>query len=438
MSIGRRRFLKVSAGFAALGPRLAFAAGSQAEAWSEVPKILQRIKAPSFPKRDFDITKYGAAGDGVKDSTGAIARAIAECNRAGGGRVVVPRGDYSTAAIHLQSNVDLHVSAGATLRFVRDSARYLPLVPTRWEGTECMNYSAFIYADGQENIAVTGEGTLDGNADSDHWCIWARRGGANVQSVGEARRRLLEMGERDVPLSQRIFGEGSFLRPNFIQPHRSRNILIEGVTIHNSPMWEINPVLCTNVTVRNIKVMSHGPNNDGCNPDSCRDVLIENCSFDTGDDCIAIKSGRNRDGRRLAIPSENVIIRNCEMKDGHGGVTIGSEMSGGVRNVFAENCRLSSPNLNQALRFKTNAMRGGTIENVYFRKMEIGEIADVNGKKVKYALDRRRFAISLIRDVHLELCTFDNVAADNVVEHVEGLVQNEVKISRRPVVPLTK
>jgi polygalacturonase len=460
MRTARRDFLKAGAGFAALGSRLAFAAGSQAEAWAEVPKVLQRIQAPSFPKRDFDITKYGAAGDGVKDSTEAIARAIAECNRAGGGRVVVPRGVYSTAAIHLKSNVDLHVSAGATLRFVRESARYLPLVPTRWEGTECMNYSAFIYADGQENIAVTGDGTLDGNADSDHWWIWARRGGANVQSVSEARRRLLDMGARDVPLAQRLFGEGSYLRPNFIQPYRSRNVLIEGVTIHNSPMWEINPVLCTNVTVRNITIMSHGPNNDGCNPDSCRDVLIENCSFDTGDDCIAIKSGRNRDGRRVGVPSENVIIRNCEMKDGHGGVTIGSEMSGGVRNVYAENCKLSSPNLNQALRFKTNAMRGGTIENVYFRNMEIGEISDAvlqidfnyeegaNGperpvvrnidlrdvtcKKAKYALNLRGFANSPIQGVHLERCSFENVGADNVVEHVEGLVQNEVTISRRP------
>jgi polygalacturonase len=460
MWIARRQFMKAGAGFAALSrARLAFAAGAQAEAWTEVPRILQRIKAPSFPKRDFDITKYGAAGDGVKDSTEAIARAIAECNRAGGGRVIVPRGVYSTAAIHLQSNVNLYVSAGATLQFVRDSARYLPLVLTRWEGTECMNYSPFIYASDQENIAITGEGTLDGNADADHWWIWARRGGANVQAISEARKRLLDMGARDVPVTQRLFGEGSFLRPNFIQPYRSRNILIEGVTIHNSPMWEINPVLCTNVTVRNIKVMSHGPNNDGCNPDSCRDVLIENCSFDTGDDCIAIKSGRNRDGRRVAVPSENVIIRNCEMKDGHGGVTIGSEMSGGVRNVYAENCKLSSPNLNQALRFKTNAMRGGTIENVYFRNMEIGEISDAvlqidfnyeegpNGperpvvrnidirdvtcRKAKYALNLRGFANSPIRDVHLERCTFENVAADNVVEHVEGLVQNQVRISRR-------
>lgn len=455
MKTARREFLKTGAGFAALGAGLALAAGTQAEAWSEVPKILERIKRPIFPKRDFDITQYGAAGDGVKDSTEAIRRAISECSRAEGGHVVVPQGVYSTAAIHLKSNVDLHVSTGATLRFMRDSARYLPLVPTRWEGTECMNYSAFLYADGQENIAVTGEGILDGNADNDHWWIWARRGGINAQSLGNARRHLLDMGARDVPVPHRLFGEGSYLRPNFIQPYRSRNVLIEGVTIHNSPMWEINPVLCANVTIRNIKVMSHGPNNDGCDPDSCRDVLIENCSFDTGDDCIAIKSGRNRDGRRVGVPSENVIIRNCEMKDGHGGITIGSEMSGGVRNVFAENCKLSSPNLNEALRFKTNAMRGGIIEDVYFRNLEIGEIKDTvlqidfnyeegpNGperpvvrnidlrdvtcRKAKYALNLRGFANSPIRDIRLERCSFDNVSEMDVVEYVQGLNLNDVR-----------
>ncbi len=151
------------------------------------------------------------------------------------------------------------------------------------------------------------------------------------------------MGNRDVPVAERVFGDGHFLRPTFIQPRTSRNILIEGITILNSPMWEVTPLYCTNVTVRNVKIDSHGPNNDGCDPDSCTDVLIENCVFSTGDDCIAIKSGRNRDGRRVGAPTENVIIRNCEMKDGHGGLTIGSEMSAGVRNVFVENCRSAAP-----------------------------------------------------------------------------------------------
>ena len=135
-------------------------------------------------------------------------------------------------------------------------------------------------------------------------------------------------------------------------------------------MWQIHPVLCNNVTVKGVSMVSHGPNNDGCNPESCRDVLIENCFFDTGDDCIAIKSGRNNDGRLVAIPAENIIIRNCRMKDGHGGVTIGSEVSGGVRNVFTENCDMDSPNLDRALRIKTNSVRGGFIENIFMRNCD--------------------------------------------------------------------
>jgi unsaturated rhamnogalacturonyl hydrolase len=176
-------------------------------------------------------------------------------------------------------------------------------------------------------------------------------------------------------VEQRIFGDKGVLRPNFLVPYRCRNILIEDVHIINSPMWEINPVLCTNVTVRGVNIMSHGPNNDGCDPDSSKDVLIENCVFDTGDDCIAIKSGKDADGRRVNVPSENLIVRNCVMKDGHGGVVLGSENSGGIRNVFAENCQMDSPHLERALRLKTNAGRGGALENVFFRHVQIGRVA---------------------------------------------------------------
>ena len=214
-----------------------------------------------------------------------------------------------------------------------------------------MNYSPFIYAFEAENIAITGTGH-------------ARRAGGPGPLVGlarhrpsakarqtAARTRLIEMaGARRAGGASASSATGQFLRPNFIQPYRCRNVLIEGVTIINSPMWEIHPVLCQNVTVRGVTINSHGPNNDGCDPESCRDVLIERCTFDTGDDCIAIKSGRNDDGRRVNVPIENVIIRDCSMKDGHGGVTIGSEISGGARNVFAERCRMDSPQLDRALR----------------------------------------------------------------------------------------
>ncbi|HOP96247.1 MAG TPA: glycoside hydrolase family 28 protein [Verrucomicrobiota bacterium] len=341
--------------------------------WDAVPGILGRIQPPIFPKREFDITEFGAKGDGVTDCTEAIRKAIDACHEAGGGRVLVKSGTFLTGAIHLRSNVDLHVAEGATLKFSPDPAKYLPVVRTRFEGTECMNYSPLIYAFEQENIAITGKGTLDGSASWENWWSWVT---TNVPaSLRASGRRLLEMADAGVPVEERVFGPGHGLRPSFIQPYRCRNILIEGVFITNSPMWEINPVLSTNIIVRGVTVVSHGPNNDGCNPDSSRDVLIENCVFDTGDDCIAIKSGKNADGRRVGVPSENIVIRNCMMKDGHGGVVLGSEVSGGVRNVFAENCRMDSPNLDRALRLKTNGERGGSIENIFFRNVQVGRVA---------------------------------------------------------------
>jgi unsaturated rhamnogalacturonyl hydrolase len=348
---------------------------TMATGWEDVPAILARIKAPEFPARDFPITAYGAIADGATDCTAAIRQAIEACHAAGGGRVVVPAGVFLTGAVHLKSNVNLHVATGATLRFSPDPASYLPVVVTRFEGTECMNYSPLIYAYEQENIAVTGPGTLDGSAALDNWWGWTKLG-STPPKASASIRRLNDYGDRDVPVAERIFGAGQFLRPNFIQPNRCRNVLIEGVTITRSPMWEIHPLLCTNVTVRGVTISSHGPNNDGCDPDSCRDVLIENCIFDTGDDCIAIKSGRNHDGRRVGVASENFVIRGCTMKDGHGGVVVGSEVSGNCRNFFIENCRMDSPNLDRALRFKSNAQRGGIIENVFMRNVEIGRVAE--------------------------------------------------------------
>jgi polygalacturonase len=352
-----------------------YAPVSFAIGWESVPEILARIKAPEFPARDFVITDYGAVAGGSNDCTAAIAKAIDACHAAKGGRVVVPAGVYLTGAIHLQSNVNLHIAEGATLKFSTDPAKYLPVVFTRWEGVECMNYSPLIYAFEQENIAITGKGLLDGSASLETWWGWNNKAEKPTKQV-TARKKLIEMGEKGAPVEQRVFGEGSYLRPNFIQPYRCRNVLIEGITIHNSPMWELNPVLCTNVTVRGVTIVTHGSNNDGCDPESCYDVLIEGCLFDTGDDCIAIKSGRNNDGRRVNVPSENIIIRNCTMKDGHGGVVMGSEISGHCRNVFVENCKMDSPNLDRALRFKDNAQRGGIIENVFMRNVEIGRVSE--------------------------------------------------------------
>jgi len=349
-------------------------AASAPTGWDTLPAILARIKAPNFPARDFPITDHGATPGGA-DCTSAIGQAIAACHMAGGGRVTVPAGVFHTGPIHLRSNVNLHVADGATLLFLTDSARYLPAVFTRWEGVECMNYSPLIYAFEQENIAITGTGTLDGGADWETWWAWNNKSKGAVKQK-TARDRLIALGEKGAPVSERVFGEGDFLRPNFIQPYRCKNVLIEGVSIVRSPMWEIHPALSTNVTVRGVKIATHGPNNDGCDPESCREVLIEDCVFDTGDDCIAIKSGRNNDGRRVAVASENIVVRNCTMKDGHGGVVIGSEISGGCRNVFVEHCKMDSPNLDRALRFKSNAQRGGVLENVFMRHVEIGRVSE--------------------------------------------------------------
>jgi polygalacturonase len=340
--------------------------GEQAD-WNRVPETVKRIVAPEFPARDFVIIEFGAVTDGKTDSTEAIRKAIKTCSEAGGGRVIVPPGEFLTGAIHLLSDVNLHLEKNAVLKFSTDPNAYLPAVFTRFEGTELYNYSPFIYALNQENIAVTGEGTLDGQAQMSNWRANRNQGG---------KAKLLKMAADNVPVEERKFGAGSGLRPDFIEFNRCKNVLIEGVHIRRSPMWCMHPLLCTNVTIRGVEVISHGPNNDGCDPESCQDVLIENCLFDTGDDCIAIKSGRNADGRRIGVPSENLIIRNCTMRDGHAGVAIGSEISGSCRNVFIEDCEMSSPNLTCALRLKSNAARGGVLENIFMRNVNIGVVKD--------------------------------------------------------------
>ncbi|HUG09918.1 MAG TPA: glycoside hydrolase family 88 protein [Opitutaceae bacterium] len=396
--------------------------------WADYERVLARIKAPTFPDRDFPIADFGAKPGA--EVTAAIHAAIEACHAAGGGRVVVPAGEWFTMPITLKSNVNLHVAKGATLRFLFEPARH-PIVFTRWEGVECMNYSPLIYAFEQENIAVTGEGVLDGQADWENtWWAWNNKAKAQRTMQIVARNKLIEMGETGVPVGQRVFGEGSYLRPNFIQPYRCRNILIEGITIHRSPMWVMNPVLCQNVTVRGVKVVSHGTNNDGCNPESSRDVLIEDCLFDTGDDCIAIKSGRNGDGRRVNVPSENIIVRNCVMKDGHGGVVLGSECSGHIRNVFVEDCEMDSPELDRALRFKNNAVRGGILENVFMRNVRIGRVGEaVVTIDLLYEEGASGNHMPVVRNVQLDNVTSSASPRVLYIRGFEGAVIDGIRIS---------
>jgi polygalacturonase len=201
-------------------------------------------------------------------------------------------------------------------------------------------------------------------------------------------------------------------------------VLIEGVTLVDSPMWVLAPLYCTNVTIRGVSVQSHGPNTDGCDPESCTDVLIKDCSFEEGDDCIAVKSGRDAEGRRIAIPCQNVVIQNCLFKDGHGGVTIGSETSGGIRNVFAENCRFDSPNLDQAMRFKTNPARGGFIENIFLRNCTVKTARFGIYITMKYGSSGASSGdfIPVVRNIDIRDSSFSNLTKQPI--YIEGLSES--------------
>ncbi len=357
----------------------------QASAWDyeAVKRIESATALPQQPDREVVVTRYGASpkASAVKNQK-AINRAIAEMAKSGGGRVVIPAGTWHTGALRLLSHVNLVVSKGATLCFVFDTKLY-PLVKTSWEELECWNYSPCIYAYQATDIAITGEGTVDGGGSNATW--WAMCGKERfgykagvtkeAQSLG-SRDRLQKMAEDGVDPDKRRFGRGQGLRPQLINVMQCERVLIKGVRLINSPFWVIHPLLSKSITVDNVKIWNEGSNGDGCDPEACENVIIKNCSFHTGDDCIAIKSGRNNDGRLWQKPARNIIIRNCKMEDGHGAVVIGSEISGGCQNVFAEDCMMDSPNLERVLRIKTNNCRGGVIENINMRNIKVGQCSE--------------------------------------------------------------
>lgn len=347
---------------------------------AKAKSIADAIARPHIPRREFKVKDFGSVADGTTDDSAAIARTIAACAAAGGGRIIISSGVTLTGPIRLRSRMELHVPKGARLKFIADPARYLPPVHTRWEGVELMGYQPLIYAFEEEDIALTGGGVIDGSADDQTWWPWKGPWADRYRDTPERERqaadraRLFDMAERGVPVAQRVFGEGSRLRPSFFQPYRCHRVLMEDIAVEASPFWQVHPVDCTHVTFRGVTCSSKGPNNDGIDPESCNGVLIEHCIFDTGDDCIAIKAARNADGRRLGKPCENIVIRHCLMKDGHAGVAIGSELTGGVRNVFIHDCRMDSPHLTRVLIIKSNSYRGGKIEDVHLRRIDAGAV----------------------------------------------------------------
>ena len=337
----------------------------------KAPFDMLKIKVPDFSKcRRMPITDFGAVQGDKQKTSQAIAKAIDEANKIGGGVVVIPEGEWLTGKVHLKSNVNLHLNKGAILLFSEDPADYLPAVHSTWEGMECYNYSPLVYAYECKNIAITGEGEL--KAKMDVWKKWFSRPKAHMESI----KRLYNLASQYSPVTERqMVNDTANLRPQFIQFNRSENVLLEGVSITNSPFWTVHPYLSKNVVIRNIKVWAHGHNNDGIDPEMSQNVLIENCVFDQGDDAIAIKSGRNPEGWRLKTPSKNIVIRNNTVKNGHQLVAIGSELSGGIENVFIDNCGVvDGAKLNHLLFIKTNERMGGYVRNIYARNLKAGKI----------------------------------------------------------------
>ncbi len=434
--------------------------------WDKVPAILEKINPPTFPDKDFSILDYGAKSDSTTDCLPAIKEAIAACNKAGGGRVVIPEGTYLVnGPIHLKNNVNLHLEKGAVVKFSTDPEDYLPVVLTRYEGLELMNYSPLIYAYGKENIAVTGEGVFDGQASKKHWWWWSGskddgwKEGMPSQGDANSRPLLTKMAVEGVPVEKRIFGEGHYLRPTFLEFYKCKNILIKDITIKNTPFWILHPTLSQNITIDGVSTISYGPNNDGCDPESCTNIQIKNCFFSNGDDCIAIKSGRDEDGRRIDVPTKNIVIENCVMKDGHGGVVVGSETSGGVENLFVRNCEMSSPNLDRAIRIKSNACRGGVSKNFYFKDIKVGQvheavikvnmfygddktegcnypptldsvfIKNVTSQKSEYAIYIKGRKDKPVSNIFISDCDFNNVEKENIIQQAENVKLNNITVN---------
>ncbi len=429
---------------ALLIPACSYAAG-----WddAEYKRIEQSIQQPKLSEKVYAITSYGAKTTATAaQNQKAINRAIALASKKGGGKVVIPAGTWNTGAIEMKSGVNLVIKEGATLHFAFEPKLY-PLVRTAWEGLACWNYSPCIYAYQATDIAITGKGTIDGGGNNDTWWQWNgnprfgfKKGVTTESQKMGSRAKLQKQAEDGVAFDERKFGMGQGLRPQLINFVRSERILIKDVKMINSPFWVIHPLLCKNITVDGVYIWNEGPNGDGCDPEACENVLIQNCIFHTGDDCIAIKSGRNNDGRLWNQPSKNIIIRNCKMEDGHGGVVIGSEISGGCENVYAEDCEMDSPHLDRILRIKTNNCRGGLIQNINMRRVKVGQcgeavvkinldyeskeacyrgfeptvrnvnVEDVTCQKSNYGvLIIGRDAVENVYDINIKNCKFDGV-----------------------------
>lgn len=378
------------------------------------PFKMPTLKLIKYPTRIYDISKFGAVEGGVVLNRNVITNVITLCNEAGGGTVLIPDGKWLTGKIHLQSNVNLHLQDNAELIFSDDYRDYLPAVQSSWEGMECYNYSPLIYAFNCENVTLSGKGKL--SARIDKWEDWYERPPIHIQGL----KMLYEMGVKKIPVNERDMTKGEYsFRPQFIQFNRCSNIVIENLTIRNSPFWTIHLLLCNGAILRGLDIKAYGHNNDGVDPEMTKNLLIENCVFEQGDDAIAIKSGRDQDGWRLNTATENVVIRNCIIKNGHQLLAIGSEISGGVRNVYLHDCLIPTVGetlFNNIVFIKTNFGRGGFIENIHVKNIKatklsaaiLGIDTDVfyQWKNLVPVYEKK---LTNIRDIYISNITVDEV-----------------------------
>lgn len=415
--------------------------------------ILKLISPPPLPEKIFNLGDFGAKGDSVTDCKPAFDKAIAAVKKNTGGRIVVPAGNYIiNGPIHLTSNLCIELKKGARLIFGANADDYLPAVLTSWEGTFLYNYSPLIYGYQLENIAIIGEGEIDGNGKG-NFSSWAEE---QKESVALTRK----MNHENTPVKNRLFGKGHFLRPQLMQLFECKNILIEGVTVKNSPFWCIHLLKSENITARKVKFDAFNRNNDGFDPEYSKNILIEDIDFNNGDDNVAVKAGRDHEGRATGIPSENIIIRNCRFKGLHG-LVIGSEMSAGVQNVFVENCTYGGY-CKRGIYLKSNPDRGGFIRNIYVNNVKFGEVEDcffitsyyhgegegfatdisnvfVDNVSCKHASNAgiviQGFPQKKVHDVNFSKVTIDSAATAISMTNAENIVFNDVVIGREVKVP---
>jgi len=383
-----------------------------------IPFSFEQLSPYKFPKNNCPLNKYGAIPDGKTINTQAFEQAIADCSGKGGGTISVPAGNWLTGPIHLKGNLNLYLDKAAIVIFTTDPQAYLPVVLTRFEGIDVYNFSPLIYIADAENVAITGPGKFDGQGQT--WMPWKDK-------EPKAMKQLYAMMQNDISVAKRIFGDPTRpLRPSFIQTINAKNIRLEDFTITNSPRWTIHPIYSDKIAMRNLTVETSGFNSDGIVIDSSTNVLIEDCRLNTGDDTIAIKSGLDKDGWRVNKPAENIVIRNCTITGGHSAIAIGSEMSGGVKNIFLSNLTLDG--IDQGIRSKSLKGRGGIVENIWAKNIKIGTAKNAG---LKFDLNYDASTLKPSSDILPTFQNFDfeNISVENtkVAVSIEGIPGSYIK-----------